>query len=195
MSITNNDHYKNQLIMVLDRCLQKISTIEINRDILKIANIENDMNISKMLSYCYNVFTYIIVIFVILSSPFFTTYLPNDKFIVLLYFNATGIVMIAIFFKLMSIKAKEEKKSFSSSMMKTTDSLRNDISSPAWRSLVAEAFNMLLILDSSEISSELKENVQNEMEKINNSNREEFDLLVYKDLLNNIFNELTKDNQ
>lgn len=195
MSITNNDHYKNQLIMVLDRCLQKISTIEINRDILKIANIENDMNISKVLSYCYNVFTYIIVIFVILSSLFFTTYLPNDKFIVLLYFNATGIVMIAIFFKLMSIKAKEEKKSFSSSMMKTTDSLRNDISSPAWRSLVAEAFNMLLILDSSEISSELKENVQNEMKKINNSNREEFDLLVYKDLLNNIFNELTKDNQ
>lgn len=195
MSITNNDHYKNQLIMVLDRCLQKISTIEINRDILKIANIENDMNISKMLSYCYNVFTYIIVIFVILSSPFFTTYLPNDKFIVLLYFNATGIVMIAIFFKLMSIKAKEEKKSFSSSMMKTTDSLRNDISSPAWRSLVAEAFNMLLILDPSEISSELKENVQNEMEKINNSNKEEFDLLVYKDLLNNIFNELTKNNQ
>lgn len=195
MSITNNDHYKNQLIMVLDRCLQKISTIEINRDILKIANIENDMNISKMLSYSYNVFTYIIVIFVILSSPFFTTYLPNEKFIVLLYFNATGIVMIAIFFKLMSIKAKEEKKSFSSSMMKTTDSLRNDISIPAWRSLVAEAFNMLLILDSSEISSELKENVQNEMEKINNSNREEFDLLVYKDLLNNIFNELTKDNQ
>lgn len=195
MSITNNDHYKNQLIMVLDRCLQKISTIEINRDILKIANIENDMNISKMLSYSYNIFTYIIVIFVILSSPFFTTYLPNDKFIVLLYFNATGIVMIAIFFKLMSIKAKEEKKSFSSSMMKTTDSLRNDISSPAWRSLVAEAFNMLLILDSSEISSKLKENVQNEMEKINNSNKEEFDLLVYKDLLNNIFNELTKNNQ
>lgn len=195
MSITNNDHYKNQLIMILDRCLQKISTIEINRDILKIANVENDMNISKMLSYSYNVFTYIIVIFVILSSPFFTTYLPNDKFIVLLYFNATGIVMIAIFFKLMSIKAKEEKKSFSSSMMKTTDSLRNDISSPAWRSLVAEAFNMLLILDHSEISSELKENVQNEMEKINNSNKEEFDLLVYKDLLNNIFNELTKDNQ
>ena len=195
MSITNNDHYKNQLIMVLDRCLQKISTIEINRDILKIANIENDMNISKVLSYCYNVFTYIIVIFVILSSLFFTTYLPNDKFIVLLYFNSTGIVMIAIFFKLMSIKAKEEKKSFSSSMMKTTDSLRNDISSPAWRSLVAEAFNMLLILDSSEISSELKENVQNEMKKINNSNREEFDLLVYKDLLNNIFNELTKDHQ
>ena len=195
MSITNNDHYKNQLIMVLDRCLQKISTIEINRDILKIANIENDMNISKMLSYSYNIFTYIIVIFVILSSPFFTTYLPNDKFIVLLYFNATGIVMIAIFFKLMSIKAKEEKKSFSSSMMKTTDSLRNDISSPAWRSLVAEAFNMLLILDSSEISSKLKENVQNEMKKINNSNKEEFDLLVYKDLLNNIFNELTKDNQ
>lgn len=195
MSITNNDHYKNQLIMVLDRCLQKISTIEINRDILKIANIENDMNISKMLSYSYNVFTYIIVIFVILSSLFFTAYLPNEKFIVLLYFNATGIVMIAIFFKLMSIKTKEEKKSFSSSMMKTTDSLRNDISSPAWRSLVAEAFNMLLILDPSEISSELKENVQNEMEKINNSNKEEFDLLVYKDLLNNIFNELTKDNQ